>query len=256
MRSPSGWRRLGALTKGERHSLSSDLFRPEDVTDEYGKAALARLYREIDAGRTRTTWASACATLERMGVLNKEKTAVRDNYASNVEQFLNRIMVLHVEKQNQIFELFYERYLEAVEAAKRQVRSISASRRSRPTTCGALPKPETLFVDPASGARTMLHELEGEVDVVRHTFASVAGDAQDGFLSQSAQRPDLWRRPHIGTAQRDEVFLTAVKGLAAGAGAAGTGREIRTSRTRRRREPGGMPSTPTRRRRSRSGFTS
>ena len=41
---------LGALTKGERHSLSSDLFRPEDVTDEYGKAALARLYREIVAG--------------------------------------------------------------------------------------------------------------------------------------------------------------------------------------------------------------
>jgi hypothetical protein len=34
---------LGALTKGERHSLSSDLFRPEDVTDQYGKAALARL---------------------------------------------------------------------------------------------------------------------------------------------------------------------------------------------------------------------
>ena len=33
-----------------------------------------------------------------MGVLNKEKTAVRDSYASNVEQFLNRIMVLHVEK--------------------------------------------------------------------------------------------------------------------------------------------------------------
>ena len=41
---------LGALTKGERHSLSSDLFRPEDVTDEYGKAALARLYREIQYG--------------------------------------------------------------------------------------------------------------------------------------------------------------------------------------------------------------
>ena len=37
---------LGALTKGERHSLSGELFRPEDVTDEYGKAALAQLYRQ------------------------------------------------------------------------------------------------------------------------------------------------------------------------------------------------------------------
>ena len=34
---------------------------------------------------------------------------------------------------------------------------------------------ETLFVDPASGARTMLHELEGEVDVAEHTFAAAAG---------------------------------------------------------------------------------
>jgi len=42
---------LGALTKGERQSLSSDLFRPEDVTDAYGKAALSRLYREIQTGR-------------------------------------------------------------------------------------------------------------------------------------------------------------------------------------------------------------
>lgn len=44
---------------------------------------------------------------------------MRDSYALNVEQFLNRIMVLHVEQQNRFFELFYERYLAAVEAAKR-----------------------------------------------------------------------------------------------------------------------------------------
>ena len=87
---------LGALTKGERQSLSSDLFRPEDVTDAYGKAALSRLYREIQTGRL-SDQGLGLRTLERMGVLDKEKVAVRDNYASNVEHFLNRIMVLHVE---------------------------------------------------------------------------------------------------------------------------------------------------------------
>ena len=53
-----------------------------------------------------------------MGVLNKEKTAVRDNYASNVEQFLNRIMVLHVAVQNRIFDLFYERYVASSRSGK------------------------------------------------------------------------------------------------------------------------------------------
>jgi hypothetical protein len=77
---------LGALTKGERHSLSSDLFRPEDVTDEYGKASLMRLYREITWGQFSDV-GIGIPELERMGVLNKEKTTVRENVQSNVEQF-------------------------------------------------------------------------------------------------------------------------------------------------------------------------
>lgn len=62
---------LGALTKGERHSLSSELFRPEDVTDPYGKAALTRLYRETTVNRHIDMGLGLC-DLERMGVLNKE----------------------------------------------------------------------------------------------------------------------------------------------------------------------------------------
>ena len=49
---------------------------------------------------------------------------------------------------------------------------------------------ETLFVDPASGARTMLHELEGEVDVVRHTFATAAGTGDLGFYRNKRSRRD------------------------------------------------------------------
>ena len=89
------------------------------MTDQFGKAALARLYWQIESGKHAEA-GFGLRDLDRMGVLNKEKTAVRDSYASNVEQFLNRIMAPHVEKQNRIFDLFYERYLEAVEAAKRQ----------------------------------------------------------------------------------------------------------------------------------------
>ena len=70
---------LGALIKGERHSLSSELFRPEDVTDQFGKAALARPYRQIESGRHGEA-GFGLRDLDRMGVLNKEKTAVRDSY--------------------------------------------------------------------------------------------------------------------------------------------------------------------------------
>ena len=201
---------LGALTKGERHSLASDLFRPEDVTDAYGKAALARLYREIQTGRL-SDEGLGLTTLERMGVLDKEKAAVRENYVSNVEHFLNRIMVLHVESQNRIFELFHERYVAAVEAAKRQsafdfgVEEIHAHNLRRTV------EPETLFVDPGSRARTMLHELEGEVDVERHAFGAVALAAKLGFYRNNRSRRIYGVSEHWN-AESDEVYLTAVKG--------------------------------------------
>jgi hypothetical protein len=201
---------LGALTKGERQSLSSDLFRPEDVTDAYGKAALSRLYREIQTGRL-SDEGLGLSTLERMGVLDKEKAAVRDAYMGNVEQFLNRIMVLHVESQNRIFELFHERYVAAVEAAKRQSAFDFGVEEIRAHNLRRLAEPETLFVDPGSGARTMLHELEGEVDVVRHGFGAVATAANLGFY-RNARSQRIYGVSEHKDAEDDAVYLTAVKG--------------------------------------------
>ena len=180
------------------------------MTDYYGKAALAKLYRQVESGQHKDA-GIGLRDLDRMGVLNKEKTAVRENYASNVEQFLNRIMVLHVEKQNRIFELFYERYLEVVEAAKQNgafdfgVEEIHARNLRR------IAEPQTLFVDPASGARTMLHELEGEVDVLRHPFDAVAGNASQGF-HRNLRSQRIYAVSDHWEANRNEVFLTGVKG--------------------------------------------
>jgi len=201
---------LGALTKGERHSLSSELFRPEDVTDEYGKAALARLYREMQSGR-HSAAGIGLTTLDRMGVLDKDKAAVRESYLTNVEQFLNRIMVLHVEMQNGIFELFHERYVEAVEAAKRQSAFDFGVEEIRARNLRRIAEPEILFVDPGSGARTMLHDLEGEVDVARQDFQSVAATAKLGFYRNRQSGRIYGASPHWDT-KVNEVYLTAVKG--------------------------------------------
>lgn len=202
---------LGALTKGERHSLSSDLFRPEDVTDGYGKAALTRLYRQATSNQL-GEFGLGLTDLERMGVLNKEKTAVREGYAANVEQFLNRIMVLHVEKQNRFFELFYERYVAAVEAAKQAGAFDFGVEEIRARHLRSVAEPQVLFLDPASGARTTLHELEGEVDVERHTFTSVlASYADEGFFRNHRSGRIYGVAPHIET-RPNEVLLIGVKG--------------------------------------------
>src|SRR5262249_28168865 len=147
----------------------------------------------------------------RMGVLNKERTAVRENYSSNVEQFLNRIMVLHVEMQNRIFELFYERYLEAVDAAKRQSAFDFGVEEIRARNLRRISEPETLFIDPASGARTMLHALEGDTDVLRRNFDSVLDGAKRGFF-RNLQSQRIYAASEHWDTERSEIHLTAVKG--------------------------------------------
>lgn len=201
---------LGALTKGERQSLSSELFRPEDMTDEFGKVALARLYREIERAQHKEL-GLGLATLDRMGVLNKEKTAVKEPYASNVEMFLNRIMVLPVNLQNGIFELFYERYQQAVDAAKRQGAFDFGVEEIRALRLRQTREPEVLFVDPASGARTLLHELIGEVDVWRHSFESATSQAKLGFYRNKRSGRIYGVVPHHAI-EESLVYLAAVKG--------------------------------------------
>jgi len=129
-----------------------------------------------------------------------------------VEQFLNRIMVLHVERQNRFFERFYERYLAAVEAAKRAGAFDFGVEEIRARNLQSVAEPQTLFVDPASGARTTLHELEGEVDVERHTFETVLGIyAGEGFYRNLRSERIYGVGPHLDT-RAGEVLLMGVKG--------------------------------------------
>ena len=126
---------------------------------------------------------------------NKEKTAVRDSYASNVEQFLNRIMVLHVEKLQRHFRPVLRALPEGGEGgqATRGVRLRSSKpalpvEEIRARNQRSVAKAEMLFVDPASGARTKLHELEGEADAVRNAFAAAAGTGDQGFYRNRRSR--------------------------------------------------------------------
>jgi hypothetical protein len=70
-------------------------------------------------------------------------------------------------------------------------------------------EPDTLFVDPVSGARTMLHELEGEIDVVRHSFDSVA-DANLGF-DRNRRSDRIYAVTAFRVDDRNEVLLTATR---------------------------------------------
>jgi hypothetical protein len=202
---------LGALTKGERQSLGGDLFRPEDVTDQYGAAALARLYQEITRNEHRDA-GLGMRDLERMGVLDKEKMNVRESFLRKVNHFLNRIMVLPVAKQNAIFELYYERYIEAVDAAKKRGAFDFGVSEIRARYLRNAKPPQTLHTDNASGARTVLHELEGEIDVTRYDFKTARKRfAGEGFYRNNRGGTIYAVNAHPDDALRQAVLMSVRK---------------------------------------------
>jgi len=112
---------LGALTKGDRRSAdSSDLAKYNFETQE-GRAALCLMLRRIVESGNMPGLANPRQTLRDIGLLVRNRDGVeevRKDDLYNVPRFLNRILALHVEQQNALFDHFAELFDQTVRYAK------------------------------------------------------------------------------------------------------------------------------------------
>ncbi|PSF30079.1 methylase [Aphanothece hegewaldii CCALA 016] len=107
---------LGALTKGQRETGSNQLYREEDNLDSlYAKAALKELYQKIYSSE-----------FPEFGLAEFEKsTGLTLSYQGKLKedlpplhQFLNRVLALPINRQNQVFSLFEFLIDERIKIAK------------------------------------------------------------------------------------------------------------------------------------------
>ena len=110
---------LGALTRGQRQTTSQGLFTAADNLESgYADTALTNLFQDLHHGRTPLSFREVTA---QMGLsLVDENGALVQGKIPKVPQFLNRLLSLKTDKQNQVFDLFEHRLVEAVEYAKQQ----------------------------------------------------------------------------------------------------------------------------------------
>jgi antirestriction protein ArdC len=110
---------LGALTRGQRQTTSQGLFTAADNLESlYADTALTNLFQDLHNGRTPLSFKEVTA---QMGLsLVDENGALVQGKIPNVPQFLNRLLSLKTDRQNQVFELFEHRLVEAVEYVKQQ----------------------------------------------------------------------------------------------------------------------------------------
>lgn len=145
---------LGAVSSGTRQAYTGSLFDVEDITDDYGRAALQSVFRtEINK-----------SLRDKMG-LNDSKGNLKNGSDTNVEGFLNRIMALPFETQNDLFEKFYNNYTELVQQAKEKGTFDTGVQKISAKNLRASRAEETIYTHEQSGAKTNLVTLEGEVKI-------------------------------------------------------------------------------------------
>lgn len=199
---------LGALATGSREAYAGSLFEIEDITDQYGERALETTYNEL--------FQTDYGNLLKMGMLNKDGTALKSGKEDDVNNFLNRIMVLKVSDQNRIFDQFYQEYQNVVAQAKAAGVFDVGIQKLHARKIKLSQPPETVYIHEASGAKTQMVTLEGEVDVDRIKFDDMASratsDSQGFWRNKKSGKISFLRKINTENSNYDEYLLVNTRG--------------------------------------------
>lgn len=113
---------LGALTRGQRGSAGSgDVLDKYDYSSDYGSLAVAALYTSLLNGQEVPGIDNPIQTLLNMNVVYMDEYGsykINEGDKTNINKFLNRILVLDADEQNALHEHYHEIFSALVEDAK------------------------------------------------------------------------------------------------------------------------------------------
>lgn len=110
---------LGALTRGQREATSQGMFTASDnLESQYASTALNNFFRDLYRGTTSLKFHDVT---KQMGLnLLDENASLNESNLPAIPQFLNRLLSLKTDMQNQVFGEFEKRLVEAVDYAKQR----------------------------------------------------------------------------------------------------------------------------------------
>jgi len=161
---------MGAITRGDRETLGGEMFTSEDLTDEYGRDALPKVLSSLPF-RTKLN----------LGIVDADGN-IKSDSLQNVDRFLNRIMLLPIKEQNEVFERFYEAYKTEVQKAKDAGTFDSGVERIDARRIRMVAEPEVVHTDEGSGAQTKLLHLEGDFRTYRLSFEYISRLEPEEFI--------------------------------------------------------------------------
>jgi hypothetical protein len=153
---------MGALTKGDRRAEKAGNLDKYNLESKEGRAALNVVYNRILNGEQIVGLDDPKKTLDDMGLLNKsgDGDEIKESEKTNIPRFLNRLLSLEVERQNALFDYFYQTFLETIEHLKAKGKIDDGMEDLKAVSVKIAEPPQVLYRDALTGAQTVYYRLD------------------------------------------------------------------------------------------------
>jgi hypothetical protein len=185
---------LGALTKGQRQTGSQGLFSARDnLESDYAREAWVGLVQDIYYGEV-PNW-----SLEDFENRTGLRLLVKDQHGNplglaselpQITQFLNRMLSLKVNEQNEIFDAFSER-LDKIIAREIEQGTLDAGMETLKAQSVKVVNEQTIYTDPESGAETKYMELDVTNPAPLLNFSESSQYAKGGYV-RNVKSGNVW----------------------------------------------------------------
>ena len=153
---------MGALTKGDRRAEKAGNLDKYNLESREGRAALNVVFTRILNGEEIIGLENPKQTLIDMGLLKagSERDEITPSERTNIPRFLNRLLSLEVERQNALFDYFYQTFLETIEHLKAKGKIEDGMEDLKASSVKMLESPQVFYTDALTGAQTIYYKLE------------------------------------------------------------------------------------------------
>jgi hypothetical protein len=177
---------LGALTKGERRAADQGMFGMRDnLESTEARDGLTQFFKDVNAGQVDGV---SMDDLEKsMGLKMRDENGAMVSPLPEMSQFLNRVLSLKVDHQNQVFNAFSDRMDLAISRASAAGTLDTGVETYKADKISKLSE-QTVYTDPRSGAETKHVHLNAQNRNVPVSFA----DTLAGRNKTNGAKPDTF----------------------------------------------------------------
>lgn len=167
---------MGALTKGDRRAEKAGNLDKYNLESKEGRSALNVVLTSIMRGCEIAGIDDPKQALKDMGLVKTVDgmEVVPDSEKTNIPRFLNRLLSLEVDRQNALFDHFYETFLETIEYLKQKGKLDDGMEDLNAMSVAIAELPQVLHSDPLTSAKTVYYKLDLKVVTKPARYAELA----------------------------------------------------------------------------------